>query len=300
MRCACIFRCAVALLLVLVPTRNTWATDDPGEPAQSSVKRVCEEIELTQLTYLYPRPIRAYVARIDLSSPNVELVATCGSDFDDESETACATTLDFARAQRVQLAVNASPFRPFRSKAGEGMDVVGLGACSGRVYSASHAEFASLIETKKGDVRIVAPPIQQEALDKIDDAVGGFHLLIDDGKDITADVIPTVAEKFAGVNPRTAAGLSKDGRTLWLIVVDGRQENVSEGMTLAELAALGRRLECWDLLNLDGGGSSTMVLEDSRSNDWSVVNSPVGSGSPGSLRLVANNLGVRVRTDDQE
>jgi exopolysaccharide biosynthesis protein len=43
--------------------------------------------------------------------------------------------------------------------------------------------------------------------------------------------------------------------------VDGRQAPYSDGMTLAELAALMRRLGATDALNLDGGGSTTMVVQ---------------------------------------
>lgn len=244
-----------------------------------------------------PRPIRAWVARVDLASPEVELVVTCAGQVGDEFETACAHTLDFARDTGVQLAVNASPFSPFRAKAGEGMDVVGLAACDGTVFSETHASFSSLVVGKNGKAEIVTPPITRETLARIDDAAGGFHALVDDGKDISDAAVAKVAKGFAGVNPRTAVGLSKDAKTMWLVVVDGRQPKVSEGMTLKELAAFGLHVGCWDFLNLDGGGSTTMVLKNPESGEWSTVNTPVGQGSPHTLRLVANNLGVRIRTD---
>ncbi|MCH7813730.1 MAG: phosphodiester glycosidase family protein, partial [Planctomycetes bacterium] len=81
-----------------------------------------------------------------------------------------------------------------------------------------------------------------------------------------------------------------DGRTLWIVVADGRQKGVAEGLTLIELAALFQSLGAWDALNLDGGGSSTLVCEG-RDRVHRVVNTPVGRRAPGTLRQVANNLG---------
>jgi hypothetical protein len=68
-------------------------------------------------------------------------------------------------------------------------------------------------------------------------------------------------------HPRTAAGIRKDGR-LALVTVDGRQPAKSAGMTIAELTALMLELGCDEAINLDGGGSTTMVV------NGNVVNSP--------------------------
>jgi hypothetical protein len=62
-----------------------------------------------------------------------------------------------------------------------------------------------------------------------------------------------------GRNPRTLAGVRQDG-TLLLVTVDGRRPGWSAGMTLTEAARLMRSLGATDALNLDGGGSSTMVV----------------------------------------
>lgn len=68
-------------------------------------------------------------------------------------------------------------------------------------------------------------------------------------------------------HPRTAAGIRKDGR-LALVTVDGRQPAKSVGMTIAELSALMLEIGCDEAINLDGGGSTTMVI------NGKVVNSP--------------------------
>ncbi|MEU1622506.1 phosphodiester glycosidase family protein [Streptomyces sp. NPDC005722] len=60
--------------------------------------------------------------------------------------------------------------------------------------------------------------------------------------------------------PRTMAGIDRRGRLL-LVTVDGRQPGVSEGFTLGEAARFMRSLGAVQALNLDGGGSSAMVVE---------------------------------------
>ena len=62
-----------------------------------------------------------------------------------------------------------------------------------------------------------------------------------------------------GRNPRTLAGVTAGGGVL-LVTVDGRRPGYSVGVTLREAARLMRSLGAREALNLDGGGSSTMVV----------------------------------------
>ena len=86
-------------------------------------------------------------------------------------------------------------------------------------------------------------------------------------------------------HPRTAAGVRKDGR-LALVTVDGRQPALSVGMTIAELSALMLELGCDEAINLDGGGSTTMVV------NAKVVNSPSDAAGE---RPVSDALLVLIR-----
>jgi exopolysaccharide biosynthesis protein len=62
-------------------------------------------------------------------------------------------------------------------------------------------------------------------------------------------------------NPRTAIGVRADG-TVLLVVVDGHRHNASVGVTIDELRQLMASLGAVDAVNLDGGGSSAMVLRE--------------------------------------
>ncbi len=81
-------------------------------------------------------------------------------------------------------------------------------------------------------------------------------------------------------HPRTAVARVADGRVL-LVVVDGRQPYHSLGMTLPELATFLRALGATDAVNLDGGGSTTLVVRGT------VVNLPSDEGGE---RPVSNAL----------
>ncbi|MBT2212537.1 phosphodiester glycosidase family protein [Actinomadura sp. NEAU-AAG7] len=113
-------------------------------------------------------------------------------------------------------------------------------------------------------------------------AVGGFPIL--------RDGEPLAGLDPKGPAPRTAAGASRDGRHLYLMVVDGRSQR-SAGLTVAELAALLDKAGVDDGVNLDGGGSSTFVARGSEEPAVTVRNVP----SDGVERAVANGIGVFVR-----
>lgn len=113
--------------------------------------------------------------------------------------------------------------------------------------------------------------------------VGGRPALLAAGTFLgnTDGSFPHVGHAFAvDRHPRTAVGISADRRTVYLVTVDGRQEE-SVGMTLVELAELMVALGSVDVLNLDGGGSTTAVV------GGRVVNSP---SDPGGERTVGNAI----------
>jgi hypothetical protein len=90
------------------------------------------------------------------------------------------------------------------------------------------------------------------------EAVGGYPTLIRNGRPVLEGQAGIRPEFGARRHPRTAVGWS--ARSLIWIVVDGRQGPWSDGMTLAELADLFLRLGAREAINLDGGGSSAMVI----------------------------------------
>ena len=76
--------------------------------------------------------------------------------------------------------------------------------------------------------------------------------------------------------------------------MDGRQPNYSEGVTLAELGRIVLDYGGDTALNLDGGGSTALVMQDTTGHP-KVLNMPIDNRVPGRERPVANHLGVYVR-----
>ncbi len=113
----------------------------------------------------------------------------------------------------------------------------------------------------------------------VDFMVGGSHVLIQDGEPSELD------SHLSGRHPRTAIGIDDEG-FVYFVVVDGRS-SASVGMTLGELQQYLSQLGLVNAINLDGGGSSTMVLQQS------VMNTP----SDGRERPVAAVVEVTKQRD---
>ena len=92
--------------------------------------------------------------------------------------------------------------------------------------------------------------------------VGGWPRLVVDGRSIadSADRLEGTFPRFSVTrHPRTGIGFSRDSTKLYFVTVDGRGES-SSGMSLAEFASLMQTLGIAQGLNLDGGGSTTLVI----------------------------------------
>jgi hypothetical protein len=114
------------------------------------------------------------------------------------------------------------------------------------------------------------------------DILAGAGLLRYDGVSVTDwKAEGLAADAFTSSrHPRTVIGVDRRGQ-VWLAAVDGRLPNYSVGMTFADLERLADRLQLTDALNLDGGGSTTMVVKGQ------VVNKP---SDPAGARPVGDAL----------
>ena len=96
---------------------------------------------------------------------------------------------------------------------------------------------------------------------KMQTAVGGGPVLIQIGE---IKITNNEELKFAGKaiddkHPRTAMGYTKD-KKLIILVIEGRNPGFAEGATLTQEAQMLKEIGCWEALNLDGGGSSCMLV----------------------------------------
>lgn len=114
------------------------------------------------------------------------------------------------------------------------------------------------------------------------EAIGGLPRLVRDGNVSIESQTEGGSDSFTNTrHPRTAVGFNADTSRFFFVTVDGRQPGYSDGMTLPELANFIRELGCTQAINLDGGGSTTMVVRGK------VVNRPSDTAGE---RAVANAL----------
>jgi exopolysaccharide biosynthesis protein len=145
----------------------------------------------------------------------------------------------------------------------------------GYVISASGARRDGLLKNlrigSRARLSMKLMPVESDSANlwtQASSVVGGGPQLIKDGRiDITARA-EKIGEKFVtDRHPRTAIAKLKSGKILF-VTVDGRQPGTSVGMSLAELAELLLEFGATEAINLDGGGSTTMVI------GGKVVNTP--------------------------
>ncbi len=120
-------------------------------------------------------------------------------------------------------------------------------------------------------------------------SVGAQPVLLRDSAIVGAvDSVNNAA--FRGLNPRTAVGYGDGGRRIFIAVIDGRQPKYSMGMSLRQTAELFRAIGATNAVNLDGGGSSAMVVTDAKAPRGvrTVTHPSDGAGE----RPVANALAV--------
>lgn len=130
---------------------------------------------------------------------------------------------------------------------------------------------------------VVGWRIPRKKVDGVSQVLGGFPHLLKGGMRV-GDLSVVDNPSFAAArHPRTAVGFDPSRGHLWMVGVDGRRSGYSDGMTLPELTGLFEALGVTDAMNLDGGGSTVMVL------DGVVVNRP--SDAEGE-RPVVNALAV--------
>ncbi|GHV81959.1 hypothetical protein AGMMS49991_05170 [Spirochaetia bacterium] len=251
-----------------------------------------------------------WAIRADLTDPAVEIVVTGqellkgASDGFITGHVPSTTISGFAKRYNAIVGINTNPFSPVSGRVGEDRLIDGITISDGALVALPHPAFDALVfynssrvdnssKAEDGSTTVTqkAAIVNQGELgdlNGIQNAVGGFSIVLQ------SSTIPDrlTRQNSAPRHPRSAAGLSADGSTLYLLLVDGRRPG-SIGVTEAELGVMLRQLGAVDGLNFDGGGSSALVL---RFPDGKVraVNIPIHKQVPGWQRGVAACLGIRI------
>jgi len=241
------------LLFVLLATAVTAGAD---------WRSITEGVEYRQIVR---DGLDVHVTRIDLTNEELRLVTTLASEKG-------LTVSEYAQKAAALVAINADYFD-------EQGDPIGLSAGACGVW-AEPKPIRKQPVLMVGEGRAAIVPAGQKPESWVSGAVSGWPLLISGCKVI--ETLPGSDFFTRAPHPRTAVALSENGETLYLVVADGRREGIP-GPTLPELAVfLREELQACEALNLDGGGSSAMWIEDR------IVNQP----SDGVERKVGNHLAI--------
>lgn len=239
-----------------------------------------------------PRPLRIYFLKVDLND-GLEVFSLPGEDPDGPgpAESQLTQPIDLFKKNHALAAVNANAFAGLSNdKAaadwyeGRPVDIHGIVASGRKIISPIEENRTSFWIDTSEKPHIGTP----KSLDSVSEAVADWFspLLID------SKIIPDPADQ--ALHPRTALGFDDSGAWLLLVVVDGRQPGFSEGVTLYELAKILQLRKCSQSINLDGGGSSIMLIQEP-GKDVRTVNSPSGK----TPRPVPVMLGVRKRINSE-
>lgn len=264
--------------VALAPT-PTAATATVARAAITPWRPIFRGVEMCEGSTSQPRPLQVRAVRVNLREPTIDYLVT-PSNGDAPKDAGARTTSEFLSEFGCQVAINGSVFDVFAKQKGDPMDIEGLSLSRGDLYSPPNKWDALLISANRR-AWIARSPVDASGAFN---GLSGFYALLINGKNNGT---------MTNRHPRSAVGVSRNGRYLILMTVDGRQPGYSEGATTAETAEWMRKLGAHNALNLDGGGSTTLVIQGPDGRPVT-LNRP--SGPPvGMQRRVANHLGVLAR-----
>lgn len=275
----------LTLLLAPAPARAEFPTSQPYTGVRYSHETRSEPA------------MSLFVVQIDLTNPELKVrVSPAGPDPDGAGEwqTVLMPPSEIADREKFDVCVNASFFGARQTQDVEGeksgfvkgkwSKAVGLAMTDGKAWSAvPKKDWPTLWIDQQGKAHL---SVESQLPESTRQAVQGNAMVLKSG-----EIVEPVTAVMKARHPRTVVGLDKDAKTLTILTVDGRRPGVSIGMTGAELGAEMKRLGCQDAMNLDGGGSSELVLRDPETHELHVMNQP----SDGRERAVADVLGVQMR-----
>jgi exopolysaccharide biosynthesis protein len=219
-----------------------------------------------------------YVTRVDLTNDDIKVISTR------ESEKGLKVS-DFAKREHALVAINGDYFDDRFNPVG-----MTVGPCGewDSVKKIRREGYVAVGENKARIAKQADVSLDADPEPWMEATVSGWPALIVSCKPVTP--LPGSASFTLATHPRTAVGLSKDQKTLYLVVADGRRTGVP-GFTLPQLAAfMSEKLHACAAINFDGGGSSAMWVSDR------IVNRP----ADGVERPVGDHLAVILRSDYAE
>lgn len=278
-----------ALLAVIGLGLGGYSFYTRGRPAPIPLeKKIFDGVTYHRVVRYAPHFMIAHVLVVDTRTRGMYLFVTPPDTLDGVPLNA-RTTSQFLDEFDLQIAVNGDGFTPWWSRspmdyyphAGDPVTPNGYAASGGTIYERGLDDATpepTMYISRRNAVTFNKIP------GRVFHAISGDRMLI-----LQGDAVPGLDD--SKVDPRTAVGTNANGRWLYIVVVDGRQPFYSEGATFAELADLLIDFGARYAMSLDGGGSSTLVIEGADGLP-EILNSPIDHYIPGRERPVANHFGI--------
>lgn len=234
-------------------------------------------------------PLAFWAVAVNLENPAVQVVV--GPEPLSYGSVPSIRVSSFAEQFQCLTAINANPFDIESDREGEPRRIVGIAIQEGRILADPVHRYGALLINKDGTARIVSQQdlllpdgsVNTGVLEPVRYAVGGFFPVLQQGRALSGRTARY---------PRSAVGVSQDGKILYLLAIDGRLLD-SLGTTEEETGQLLASLGAWDGLLLDGGGSTSLVIQK-QDGTYTVLNHPVHGGRLNQERAVATCLGFRL------
>jgi len=255
--------------------------DTPFQPAACTFYRrdLCPGVEITDI-YDARLPLIAHAVKIDLFHPFLSVVTSESALFKDtDGRIRGETTESFSRRRNTVVAFNAAAFKTASLLFSPYRTIVGIHITDFHRMSMPNKRYGALLFYADGTAGIIDSQTEAAVSGNVRHALSGFWTILRNGS-----ILP---QKLHRRDSRTAVGLADNGKTLFIIAIEGENKRKSKGLSYEETAALMRELGASDALQLDGGSSSTLVI---RENDIQRVIAPsIGWHPP--IR-VASNAGI--------
>lgn len=266
-----------------VGSKLVEGTDLFGQIFKDSTYKVKDGVVATEMKYLSKEGLAMsiFILEVDLNNPKISIESSMpngDTKFGMQPMTMQATFVD-EEGHKVWAGINAD-FYDMSSGVPQGIFYRNSTAVKTSFQDATSTYFAI---KKDGNAFIGGQDIYNDIKDDIKEAVGGRVWLVKDGA--------IVKQTSTVVEPRTCIGVSKDGKNVYMIAIDGRNFWYSNGMNYEEMGQCLKALGAENGINLDGGGSTTFFVRttpDFTLNRFEVRNWPYDRG--GKERSVANGL----------
>lgn len=284
---------SIAIVIGLLLFVGLFAFFNRGRPAPVPMKQeLYDGVIYRRVVRVFPRPMVAHIIQIDTKAKGIIFLVT-PADAKNDQPLKARTTSQFLEDFGVQIAINGDGFAPWWSNGpadyyphvGDPVTPLGFSASNGDIYWNGLNEEDVGIEPTLYINRRNALSFNNRP-NNVYTAISGDRMLLLKGE-IAADLDDDE------LDPRTALGINRNGRYLYLVVIDGRQPFYSQGATFKELAELLKEYGAFTAMSLDGGGSSALVIEG-EDGSAQIMNSPIDQYIPGRERPVGNHLGIFV------